>query len=489
MIEDIINIHDKYQFEIKWSYRLQRQRRFSTYRIETYFFIPQSLGLNRNTYAKQDFYNDIQSYIRFKTPTVLLKNIAEGPERPLAKLKAVFQRVADQPDPENLREYEQSIKLFGCIFRSSLRDHVTFIHKKRRVAEIQDLTEQFIQYATAAVRSYRELGSLLNVPTIREKDFAKYRFGDEYLSLMVEQYSFSLLNRLREKLGLQGQPYTQRLLGIIRDELEYRRLQGYPSIPEEEGENEGLVFRKSILKKYMGSILFLKIRTESEGKIVEQIVLGIAAGVAMIFATAIAFFSQQQYGNLSLPLFVALVIGYIFKDRLKELLRSYFHEQLHSFLYDHKIVLHTGDQLPLGWCKESVDYVSEAGVPGGIRRRRNRDHLTEIENDWLGESIIVYKKYIRLRAVKLENFHEPEPVESINDIMRFNIQKFLAKMDNPEKNIYVIAGDGYKKVAAQRVYHLNLVIRYSFDGQNSYKRFRIILNRRGIKSIEVLNVE
>ena len=37
----------------------------------------------------------------------------------------------------------------------------------------------------------------------------------------------------------------------------------------------------------------------------------------MIFATGIAFAFQQKYGNFTIPLFVALVISYMLKDRIK----------------------------------------------------------------------------------------------------------------------------------------------------------------------------
>ena len=43
-------------------------------------------------------------------------------------------------------------------------------------------------------------------------------------------------------------------------------------------------------------------------------------------------------------------------------------------------------------------------------------------------------------------------LESINDIMRLNIVKFLNKMDNPKKPIFVLDGEGYRKTYGKRVY-------------------------------------
>jgi hypothetical protein len=71
--------------------------------------------------------------------------------------------------------------------------------------------------------------------------------------------------------------------------------------------------------------------------------------------------------------------------------------------------------------------------------------------------------------------------------MRFNIERFLSKMDNPAKPIFVIHENGFKQIFAKRVYHLNLIIKYTFDNKSIYRRFRIILSRRGIRSIEMVD--
>ena len=75
-------------------------------------------------------------------------------------------------------------------------------------------------------------------------------------------------------------------------------------------------------------------------------------------------------------------------------------------------------------------------------------------------------------------------IDGVNDIMRFNIMKFTAKMDNPEKKIYVYDNEYYRPIYGKRVYHMNLIIRYKKDNEKDYKRFRIIFNREGIRKIE-----
>jgi hypothetical protein len=68
--------------------------------------------------------------------------------------------------------------------------------------------------------------------------------------------------------------------------------------------------------------------------------------------------------------------------------------------------------------------------------------------------------------------------------MRVDISKFLRKMDNPKKPLFVLTEQGHKVTSGQRVYHLNLIIKFASPFETSYKRFRVVMNRDGMKRIE-----
>ncbi len=112
---------------------------------------------------------------------------------------------------------------------------------------------------------------------------------------------------------------------------------------------------------------------------------------------------------------------------------------------------------------------------------RDRDH---IEDGWSGEKIILYRKRIKIFRKKLQRVYRDVQIESINDIMRLNVMRFLSKMDNPKKHVYICDGQNYRKIPAKRVYHLNMIMKYSMEGQSLWKRFRIVLSRNGIHRIE-----
>ncbi len=484
VIEETIKIHDKYQFEIKLGYQLAEDKKTTAYDIETYLFFPNSLGINPHTYEKDAFYNDIQTYIRLKTPTILLKDIVTGKGSPLEKLRVSVDRLVSQVKETTISYYEYQIKMFCCIFKSAIRDHVSFILTKKNIADIESLLVKYLESIQEITQRFRELRSNINLPIIDKKLFSIYLFGDEYISLLIESYTYELLEYMKHIKLTEKEVYTNKLLALITTELELRKKNHYPSIPDTRSTNEVFIFRAGVLKKYIGNVLFLNTRVKQEGHFLEQIVFALAAGLSMVFATSAVFFAQSTYTRLSLPVFIIFVVSYMFKDRIKELTRLHLGSSLHHFLFDHKMSIYYRPKDKLGSCKESFTFIKERKIPKHIIKLRNKDHITEIENGWLGEKTILYKKRIKLFCRKIEHIYLDYRVESINDILRLNVSKFLRKMDNPQKSLYLHDEYDYRKIYGERVYHMNMIIKYSMKNIALYKRFRIVLSQDGIKRIE-----
>ena len=57
-----------------------------------------------------------------------------------------------------------------------------------------------------------------------------------------------------------------------------------------------------MLKKFVESELYIHLSKKKDGVAVEQIYYSIAAVIAMIFATAIAWFMHVKYVNITWPL-------------------------------------------------------------------------------------------------------------------------------------------------------------------------------------------
>ena len=124
-------------------------------------------------------------------------------------------------------------------------------------------------------------------------------------------------------------------------------------------------------------------------------------------------------------------------------------------------------------------------MPENIKKLRNKDYITELDNGYVGENIMYSKRHIKIYCGKCKTLFNDFNVDGINDIIRFNIRHFLNKMDNPEKRLFMPdSNDAIKRIRGARVYHLNLVLKYVLpDNSDAFRHFRIILNRDGIKRI------
>ena len=479
-----VTVHDEYQIELKLKYPLPRGFSKTFYEVGFYVFAPMSLGINPASYSEQQFYTDLQTYIRIKTPSIPLNLVAETGTAPLGRLRAVIEAMARQPSNETPAGYESQIKLFCCILKSAVRDYVNYVRKTDIVEDRTRLVDNYVRDVRRITAGYRDLRNLIQTPGIAKRTAEIYLFGDEYISLLIEDYTYHLLDGLLSREAGLCEGNQKELLSMIDGEVQYRAKRGYLSIPDEKKDNETLVFRRSVLKKYMSTVLFLDAKTKKGGVIMEQTLFGLAAGLAMLFATTVAFISQSIYGNLTLPFFVALVVSYIFKDRLKELLRFYISRKMTQFIFDYKTKIYNVAGLVVGICRESFEFVRRQKLAPEIRKIRDRDHITEIENGWVGEQVFLYRKRIHLRPDWKGSIFSEYDIDGINDIMRFNIQDFLRKMDDPNKELFVMNDEGYHRIKGSRVYHLNLIVKLTGDRNQSYTRYRVILNRKGIKRIE-----
>jgi len=484
LIKETIRIHDNYQFEIKQSYNLSLDRKTTnSYFVQTYFFIPNNLNINRETYSSGDFYRDLRATIRLQTPSFLLKNLAADIDL-MDRMRKSIDEILASKSRKNISGYEYHLKMFCLVYKKSIGIQLRFLKKSERPEESEYLVSEFIAGVTALIARFREMKPIITGGGLPGKLQTAYLFADEYISIKTESHTCGLLEILKERHPRLHKKYSRPLMNIVRGETSYREENGYPSIPTQEGDNEKYVFRQGALKKFLSNILYLETRVERGGKYLEQAVYSIAAGVAMVFATLVAFIGQSWYGSLSLPFFIALVISYMFKDRMKESLRLYLNVALHKRLYDRRRNIYHSFDEKIGTCKESFNIITDSAIPAKIMEFRSRDSITDINNSMTGENVILYRKYIRLNSKQFKKIKGRHSANDVIDIMRFNIQHFLRSMDNPEKKIFIPAQSGYRKAYGMRVYHINMITCFIVDDMEYLRRFRIVLNRDGIRRIE-----
>lgn len=483
MIDIMTKIHDKFSIEFKVGFVTRRKMRHNDFSVYMWIFVPNSLDINPSTYSKGDFYRDVKSNVRLITPRYLLRDIAVGEESPAHRLEAAMQRLASDPTRTAIADFERHIKFFAAIFKSAVREEVTHISTSNQLGEdICYLCREYEHNVRHILKEYRRLRQIINTPTVSVETRNCFLYGDEFMSYMLNQYTVRLIRWLRNEHHFEEQ--VRQLAAMIHDEQEYRHHMCYHVVEADEPhENRDLLYSHGVLKKYVESALYLRVPKKRDGVMVEQIYLSIAAGLSMIFATIISFYFQQRYGNFTWPFFVVLVISYMGKDRIKELARYYFAHHKNRKFYDNKAKISVGER-NIGWMKEGVDFLERGKVPTEVVELRQKMNVIPAEQFIQDDKVLLYRKWVHIdreKLVKNNAYH----TDGINDIIRLNINSFIQKMDNPYISLPTLdAENELHRVNCKKVYFLNIVMQYQYDGKTDYKRFRVSMSRDGIDSIK-----
>ncbi len=484
MISVNTKIHDKFSLECKIAYKARRKVKANSYQLNTWIFIPNSLDINASTYNREDFYKDIRTNIRLITPVFLMREIASEEAVPLHNLETAMKHLASSPTRSNIAEYEYQIKMFSAIFKSAIRDQLAYIYNAAQVDDKEQLVKDFLKDVEDILNKYRKLATIIKTPTVTQVVYDYYSFGDEFMTNLTEKELFGLLNKFKHQNEIELMNTLKPLIfEVLENEKQHKISCNFMQVePESSTKNKDLIFRLGALKKYVESDLFINAKKKRDGVFVEQVYLSIAAGISMVFATAIAFSFQQTYGNLTMPFFVALVVSYMLKDRIKELTRFYLAQKISTKYYDNKTTISIKEK-EIGVTKEGFDFILDANIPKDILRVRNRIPLIEADNRYANEKIILFRKTVTINRKMLDNSSNYN-IDGIVEIVRFNLLSFMRKTDNPEVPLFVLDEDSQvEKIMGIKNYYLNIILQYNHDEEENYKRYRVGFNRDGINSI------
>ncbi|MBX5481770.1 MAG: hypothetical protein IRZ16_08000 [Myxococcaceae bacterium] len=491
-----LDIHDRKQFELKLEYQPSGRDPRSEYRVEMFLFLPSSLNIDAENYPRQQFYSDIHNYVRLKTPVLEVDDILCAEGSPLVRLERLVERgpaavAASQSD------LVYQAKLLSCEFRGALRRFASGVDARcdelspdpsagaraleQRTRKMRDGTRRILE----RLRAFNEM--ITTMPGIEERTRASLRLVDEYMSLTVEQFFRKAVTDMDAlpRTGLWVDLRKELMGEVIREES-YRRARQLPSVLSTTGDNEEYMHRVGFLKKFCMNILFLRVRRDQSRQGFEEVLFALAAGIAMAFATAIAFWAQMRFAQVSLNFFLILVVGYMMKDRIKEGMRRIFSRVLSRYLFDRSTRITdpvTGERI--GVCKEKVDYIRPDAVPPEIQALRQADDFVTVSQGELSEVLIRYQKEIVLDAGALPKMSSGS--EGVTDIIRLNVQRFLRDMDEPEYALEYVDLEEFTigRIRGAKSYQVDLACRFTFDDADDKGKqvelVRLVLDRNGIK--------
>ncbi len=491
-----IKVHDRHQIELKLEYKPIETERQSRYVVETFICVPSSLKISRDSVSREQLYADIHNYVRLMTPELSFAELGALPTSPLVRVAEELEVVERGGDP---RRFIYECKMLASIFRGNLRDlSHTVVRELERLrggdaeslARIEETVTEGLDGAASILERTRRLYDRTQAAGLPDRARAAFRMADEFMSVVVEQRLRPVIVAVaRAKLApgteMAATRLKRRLLDRILAEETYRRGRGYPTIIDPASDNEPYLYRAGLLKKFCSSALFLEIRRAHTRRTWQELAFAVAAGIAMAFATVVAFWAQARYSAIGMQLFLILVVAYMFKDRIKEMTRGYFSRMLDRGFYDRKIVVEDPAGGSFGTLHEKIDYLPRERLPDDVQevRRRGVDPTTRIAQEELSETIIYYKKEIKLSSQRLL-----ERGGGLTDILRFHISRLLHDMDEPDQEIEYIDAESHTLDAlrAAKTYHVDVVFRF-FARRGRAPRttlMRLILDRNGIKRIE-----
>lgn len=484
MIDLQTKIHDKFTLEFKTSFKTKPQTEINNFTLNTWVFVPHSLDVNPRTYHRDDFYKDLYSNSRLITPVYLLRDIVKGDKCPLEQLRSAMQNMASEPTDAAVNEYEYQLKMFSAIYKSAIRDQLKYILAKTEEGERLKLIGQLLLEISEIGVGFRSLRAIIEAHTVGQVEFNYFSFGDEFMVNLTEKELFGFIEKL-DNSGVEKEfeQIQHQIAVYLSKEKIYKKEQHYRMPEKSNGwSNSELIFRFGALKKYIESDLFLNAHKKRDGVMAEQVYMSIAAGLSMVVATAIAFSFQQKYGNFTMPFFVALVVSYMLKDRIKELTRFYFTHKMNGKYYDSKTTFSVKEN-EVGWSKEGFDFIPEMNIPKEVLSVRNRLPIIQADNRHSKEKVFLYKKYVRINRVLLRQ-NSVYNIDGIVEIIRFNVSTFMKKMDNPQVPLYTLDDDNkVGKIMGTKMYFLNFIFHCKHDELETFTRIRVGFNREGIQSV------
>lgn len=502
MIEDFwnelskgeIHVRDRLQFELKSEFFINPSIKENIYKQEVFLFIPASLQINRQTYSKQQFYLDQTNLIRYKTPPITLSSLIdpESTSSPLNRLHLLLK----ESKTRFFNTASDELKLFGAVFRSSLRERIDKLLRVLTIPELQKIEQislSIILLCEEIIRvchQFRKLQEIINPLPNQQQLVRHFRYIDEFISITIDEFLVILLKQLRvfEKQKANDEA-DQKICRLIIKEKLYRKKKhmGPKTSRDKLFANESILYRQGLLNRFVMESLMLKNYRFSLAEKHTHILGAMAAGIAMLVYMILFVWKGSELVVNSFPFIALAVFLYILKDRVKEGFKNLYYRQAYRWFSDYSTEIRSPKGLKIGKLKENFAFIESKQLPPGFWKIRNTHFHEELQALQRQETIIQYKREMMLKPIPPGERRRRE----LTTIFRLNIHRFLQKASDAFQSNLTL--DPYTREISERilpkVYHLNLIIRNTFLKNDltekiEIKTFRVVVDKAGIKRVE-----
>lgn len=507
-----IEVHDRQQLELRLNYLLGGQGGEQRYTVDSYFFVPRNVGVNRTNFTRDQFYGDVTSLMRLDAETLPLERLADRHQQasPLYGLALALTQFRSAPRPPPSRPIVVHVKLYAHLFVLGVKAEAKKL--VRQLAKVEDeaqgrryerkltLALERIERALVAYRDLR--GACWPFEDMSHRSLQDaLRNADEYMSLALEGRLTSLAQAMAREHRLAGTGFSARcrlrVVGLASAESAYRRKLGYLTLSAADS-GDYFSYRFSLLKKAVHQALYLDPRLVEIDTFRRNAVGAVAAALAGTWALAAAAQLPRSLaavsGSAQAILFTGAVLAYVAKDRIKTMSNDYLSKRLRRF--DHHFDL-AGESLAavgLGMLRarigETMRFLKPTELPPDVRELRAAQRTMRAA-EIATEEVIHHRKSVQLSAEDEESVL-PE-VYSVRDILRLNVRHFLVRLDEPVDQMAYFdwRRESFATAKLPKVYHLNLVLKTRRDWtagvwQERLDRIRVVLNKEGIVRVELV---
>jgi hypothetical protein len=480
------------QIELRSSRQLDLDRP-ACHRTEVYYFIPRGLDITPLTYPGKLFFRDTSSHYQLRPARLDLVGLNDAATSPLRRLldavaeASAAERSSPAGDDEGNDEVAAACRSLVATTDLLLIEHRGALEASRAGGDRERavaLARQLADESARLVASFRNALSLLDQTRLDPAAAAM----DEALSLLVEDAATIAATVLDEVAPDTGDAELSMARRAVLDraaaEVDHRRSRGYGTILDPDDDNEEYLSRSATVLRYARGALVLDAEPRPGGRLLEQVADALAAGLAMAFATAVAFEGQRRFGNFTLPLFMALIAGYMGKDRIKELSRHAIASQVRKRTSDRCVILRSPDgKRRLAVVKEKVRVVAPTEVPAEVLAARQQAGPDDLAIDDPGETVLYHAIEISERSRR--RYRDGDADEWwLTGVLRFDLHRLVSKMAQPVQHRRAVDGGAVVQVECRKVYHLNLIsLTDGPDGQ-PLRHSRVVMDQDGIRRIE-----
>ncbi len=471
--------HGSHQIECKTYYPFTKDRK-NTYIVVLYYFFPQKLNINKRQYNIQHILQDLTTFTRFSSPSMRIEDMLneEYPTSPFVRIQGYLNEVIRGREIV-LPGLEHECKTLVNTFRTAMSRKNREI-RKAIPSERIDLSREYetvlIQFFSSVHRLLSELSQLLpSAATI-------IQWTTEALSIVCIKYISILVQHKK----LQDEQSTIRDLfrSLLLEQQQYLQELGYIRLTSEGFHvSNNYVYRCGELKRWSQSALYLEIQRHLPSIGSVHVVAGLAAAIAMIFSVAAAAFAIQFFQSYSIPWILIIVISYIFKDRIKEILRNALLKFFPRVLTDRTVrLVDPGVGKKVGNSQTTVEHLTIEELPKNIQAAWRVFHhpLSDSERQ---ENVLRIKKKVCIDSKKILKQHSR--VHGVSEITRMKTNEWRKEMDD-RTDIYLFSGEGFSQKILPKMYHIPFLLELK-NSQGDFVNlqcFQILLNKDGIVNIQ-----